>query len=57
MIISTSELLWSLGALWVLGLMIPIRFQNRTILLLLLTGASLILGIAWGLGNALRPFT
>jgi hypothetical protein len=45
-------MLWVLGLLWVLVVMVPTSFQHRSFLFLLLTGASVILGI----GEAARTF-
>ena len=50
------DILWVLGVLWLLGLMVPTSFQHRGLVILLLTGASLIFGISLGLGYAAQPF-
>ena len=55
-IVTGSEILLGLGVLWVAGLLVPTSFQHRGILFLLLTGASLLLGVALSLGQLGRSF-
>jgi hypothetical protein len=54
--IGAPEILWVLGLLCVLVMMVPTSFQHRGLLFLLLTGASVILGVALGIGEATRAF-
>jgi hypothetical protein len=51
---ANSEMLLGLASLWILGFMMPIGLHRRTVLLLALTGVSLLLGLDLGLEAAGR---
>jgi hypothetical protein len=52
-----SQLVLAFSVLWIVGLMVPTSFQYRGLLLLLLTGVSLMLAIGLGLGAVGRLFS
>jgi hypothetical protein len=54
---AASEILPWLGVVWIAVIMVPIKFEHRGMALLLLTGVSLLLLLAVGLGYAGRPFS
>ena len=54
--ISTPDMLWVLGGMWLLGVMVPTKSQHRGLVLLLLTSASVFLGITLCLGYTAQPF-
>jgi hypothetical protein len=54
--VTGSGILLGLGILWVAALLVPTSFQHRGMLFLLLTGVSLLLGVALSLGQLGRSF-
>jgi hypothetical protein len=53
---SNSEIIAILGAVWIATTIVPKSFQNRTMLLLLLMGLSVVFAIALGLHQVSRMF-
>jgi hypothetical protein len=53
---SNSEIIAILGAVWIATTIVPKSFQNRTMLLLLLMGLSVVFAIALGLDQVSRMF-
>ena len=53
---SNSEIIAILGAVWIATMIVPKSFQNRTMLLLLLMGLSVVFAIAVGLDQVSRMF-
>jgi hypothetical protein len=45
------ETLLAFAAIWIAALMLPISVQCRGMVLLLLTGVTLLLGVGWSLGS------
>jgi hypothetical protein len=48
---SGPETLLGFAAVWIAALMLPTSVQSRGMVLLLLTGVSLLLGVGWSLGG------
>jgi hypothetical protein len=48
---SRPETLLALAAIWIAALMLPTSVRSRGMVLLLLTGATLLLGVGWSLGS------
>jgi hypothetical protein len=51
-----SEIITILGGVWIASMIVPKSFQHRNMLLLLLTGVSVILAIGLGLDHLSRMF-
>ena len=48
---SGPETLLGCAAIWIAALMLPTSVKSRGMVLLLLTGVSVLLSIGWGLGS------
>ena len=48
---SGPETLLGFAAVWIAALMLPTSAHSRGMVLLLLTGVSLLLGVGWSLGG------
>jgi hypothetical protein len=48
---SGPETLLGCAAIWIAALMLPTSVKSRGMVLLLLTGVSVLLSVGWGLGS------
>jgi hypothetical protein len=48
---SGPETLLAFAAIWIAALMLPTSVRGRGMVLLLLTGVTLLLGVGWSLGS------
>jgi hypothetical protein len=53
---SGPEILLAFAAIWIAALMLPTSIKSRGMVLLLLTGVSVLLSIGWGLGSVGHAF-